>query len=111
MTTLTSLIDEANASGWAVTLRQHPDLGQHWECSLSRPTEQTANGIIREIRYATAMTPFSALDYALAQPERTAELIPSGLASPGETALDLFALLKGKLNLQPASTIPAITRR
>lgn len=106
MTTLTDLITEANSSGWAVTLRQHPDLGRHWECSLSRPAEQTANGIIREVRYATAMTPFSALDYALAQPDTTVTLRPTGL--PGtEPARNLLTLL----HLQPARTIPTITRR
>ena len=107
MTTLTDLITEANSSGWAVTLRQHPDRRAYWECALSRPIEQIMNGIAREIAFAIGPTPYSALDLALAQPH-TETLRPTGLTD------DLLAVpsLASLLNLLSAArTVPTITRR
>lgn len=104
--TLESLILEANAQGWAVALRQHPDRRDYWECSLSRPAGQIAAGIIRETTYAIADTPCLALDYALDKAnayeyDRTS---PTGLALPAQSLLDL-------LHIKPAGTLPSITRR
>lgn len=103
--TLESLILEANVQGWAVTLRQHPDRKAYWECSLSRPTEQTANGIVREIAFAIGLNPCSALDLALNQAE-VETLRPIGLPTT-EPVIDLRALL----GLKPACVLPTITRR
>ena len=102
--TLESLIAEANSIGWAVALIQHPDLGCRWECRLSRPVEQTVNGIAREVRFATATTPYAALDHALDQPDHTETFRPTG-AVPAMSVMEL-------LNIKPTTTsLPTITRR
>lgn len=106
MTTLTSLIAEANDSGWAVTLRQHPDRRAYWEAALSRPVEQILNGIAREIAFAIGSTPYAALDLALQQSE-TETIRPTGLTNDLLTVPSLASLL----NLQPATRVPTITRR
>jgi hypothetical protein len=104
--TLSDLIIEANDSGWAVTLRQHPDAKPYWEAHLSRPTSHNAAGIIRETAFAIAPDPYAALDLALSTTETQTHL-PTGLPGPNTFAPNLLTLL----NLQPARTIPTITRR
>lgn len=89
-TTLTSMITEANALGWRVTLQQqHHD----WLCRLSRPASANPDGIINELAIAGHRDPASAILYALATPDRTLA-IPAGASAIDTTpTLDLLARL------------------
>lgn len=103
---LDAIILEANASGWAVRLSQHPDRTDYWECHLSRAIHPPrADGIARAIAFAIAPTPAHALSLALEQTVyETCE--PAGLAAAStEPAEDIFAIL----NIKPAQ--PQIARR
>jgi hypothetical protein len=112
MSTLESLITEANDAGWSVNLRQHPDRRAHWECQLSRRVEQTATGIVREIGNGfSSHSPHTALLNAMDDAEHNAtRLEPAGAAgskpnrnSHTPNLLDLLGLAK--------PTVPMITRR
>lgn len=113
MTPFHTLLAEANSSGWAVTLRQHPDCRPLWECQLTRPCETTSLGIAREVVFTSQHpSPESALDSALSRTDLPSRLEPSGIT--GSIPVDLFNLLNIK-PAQPADPnllpIPLITRR
>lgn len=99
-----TLIGEMNQQGWAVSLRQHPDLREHWECQLSRPAAMVTNGILRHVCFGAGPSPCQAI-YAALDAE-VEVLAPTGLPTT-EPAIDLRALL----GLKPTYVLPTITRR
>jgi hypothetical protein len=108
MSTLESLITEANAQGWSVSLRQHPDRQDYWECQLTRRAEQNENGIVREVATTIASEPDTAVIDALFNCETDAKRVePLGLRGgvypTTPNLLDLLGLTK--------PTVPMITRR